>query len=95
MKQFRETGGNGIINLEKSTKLVYDLKEALESDVIVISIPSQKVRELMEEIKKYSLKNKIFILCMKGIEISTKTIITSGNRICRLQQSYRRTFKFR
>lgn len=72
MKQFRETGGNGIINLEKSTKLVYDLKEALESDVIVISIPSQKVRELMKEIKKYSLKNKIFILCMKGIEISTK-----------------------
>lgn len=72
MKRFRETGGNGIIQLEKTTKLIYDLKEIEDSDIIIISIPSQKLRDLMEELREYSLKNKIFILCMKGIEISTR-----------------------
>lgn len=71
MKKFRETGGNGIIELEKTTKLVYDLDIVKDSDIIVISIPSQKLRSLMEELQKYDLENKIFVLCMKGIEIST------------------------
>lgn len=76
MKAFKETGGNGIIQLEKSTKLIHDLKDTIDSDVIVISIPSQKLRDLMEELEKYHLKNKIFVLCMKGIEISTTKRLT-------------------
>ena len=71
MEEFEETRGNGMIRLEDSTKLVYDLKVVEESDVVVISIPSQKVRSLMEELTSYKLKNKIFVLCMKGIEITT------------------------
>ncbi len=46
-----------------------NLKVALENDIIVISVASQSLRDLMLNIKEYSPKNKTFVLCMKGIEI--------------------------
>ena len=36
-----------------------------------VSINSQGLQNLMNEIKQFKLTNKIFVLCMKGIEIST------------------------
>lgn len=41
------------------------------SDVIVISISAQGLRALMQEIITYSIKDKVFLLCMKGIEQET------------------------
>lgn len=48
-----------------------DLNSVKDSEVIVISINSQGLRGLMEQISKLELKNKIFVLCMKGLEIGT------------------------
>ena len=48
-----------------------DLKNINDSDAIVISLNSQGLRNLMNELASYNLKNKIFVLCMKGIEIET------------------------
>lgn len=42
-----------------------------DSDVIVISVNSQGLRGLMRELQPFELKNKIFVLCMKGVEIET------------------------
>jgi glycerol-3-phosphate dehydrogenase (NAD(P)+) len=42
-----------------------------DAEVIVISIASQGLRGFMSEIAALDLKNKIFVLCMKGIEIGT------------------------
>lgn len=68
---FKNTRTNGKVVLKDSLKLEDNLKKAIENDVIVISINSQGLRSLMEEISTYGIKNKTFVLCMKGIEIST------------------------
>ena len=70
-KRFKETRTNGKVVLSGSLKLESNLKKALENDTIVISINSQGVRGLMKELVSVGIKNKTFILCMKGIEIST------------------------
>ena len=53
-------------------KLETSIDVALDSpDVIVISINSQGLRSLIKEINEKGVKNTIFVLCMKGIEIET------------------------
>ncbi len=69
--RFKETRTNGKVVLKESLILESNLDKALENDTIVISINSQGLRGLMEEIKDKDVKKKTFILCMKGLEIST------------------------
>ena len=78
MKEFEEKRSNGIIQLPDSVGLVYDLSKALTSDIIVISVPSQQLRNLLNEIRSTGIPyhNKIFILCMKGIEIESRKRLT-------------------
>ena len=65
------TRTNGVLSYRDEISFTQSLEDALKSEVIVISIPSQSLRSLMGEISLYSPKNKIFILCMKGLEIGT------------------------
>lgn len=68
----KNTGKNEYVALDKSITLTCDLKFAVESaDVIIISISSQGLRGFMQKIIKYNVKDKPFVLCMKGIEEST------------------------
>ncbi|MDE7182161.1 MAG: glycerol-3-phosphate dehydrogenase [Clostridia bacterium] len=68
----KNTGKNEYVTLDKSIKLTCDLKLAVESaDVIIISISSQGLRGFMQKIIQYDVKDKPFVLCMKGIEEST------------------------
>lgn len=62
---------NGIVTMPESVKYSFDLETLKDSDVIVISIPSQVLTSFMKGLEKLELKNKIFVLCMKGIEIET------------------------
>lgn len=71
MQELLATRTNGVLTYPESIQLTLDLEDALSSDVIVISIPSQVLRSLMGEITPYKPQNKTFILCMKGIEITT------------------------
>jgi len=71
MKEFLETRKNDLLTLPDSVKLSTDYSSAKDADVIVISIASQSLRSLMKELLPLGLENKIFVLCMKGIEIST------------------------
>ena len=73
---FKETGTNGKVVLKDTLKLTSSLDEALKNDVIVISINSQGLRALMKEITYKGVKNKTYILCMKGIEITTGKRLT-------------------
>jgi len=68
---FKNTRTNGKVILKDSLKIEDNLENALKNDVIVISINSQGLRNLMKEITSVGVKNKTFILCMKGIEIET------------------------
>ncbi|BCN31241.1 glycerol-3-phosphate dehydrogenase [NAD(P)+] [Anaeromicropila herbilytica] len=71
MSEFAMTRSNGMITLPESIILETNLSKALESEVIIISINSQGLRNVMKEIENYKVKNKKFVLCMKGIEIET------------------------
>jgi glycerol-3-phosphate dehydrogenase (NAD(P)+) len=75
MQAFYNTRSNGLITLSDSLRLTTTLEDTNQSEIIVISINSQGLSKLMDELKKYELKNKIFVLCMKGIEI------VSGKRL--------------
>lgn len=68
----KKEGKNEYVALDKSITLTSDLAYALaESEVIIISISSQALREFMQKVMKYPVQDKTFVLCMKGIEVST------------------------
>ena len=68
----KKEGKNEYVELDKSITLVSDLQFAIEnSDYIIISISSQALREFMTKVTKYPVENKTFILCMKGLEVSS------------------------
>lgn len=71
MIRFMETRSNGLLTLGDTVSLSTEMDNIKDSEVIVISINSQGLHSLMEDLKKYELKNITFVLCMKGIEIST------------------------
>lgn len=71
MQRFIQERKNDLLEFPKSIKLQTNLACVKEADVIVISINSQGLQALMDELKQYELMDKIVVLCMKGIEIST------------------------
>ena len=71
MKELQSTRTNGLITLPDSLKLSTDLENALAADTIIISIGSQALQGLFDEIKPFDPKNKTFVFCMKGLEMGT------------------------
>lgn len=71
MRRFLEERRNDLLELRREIRLCCDLTHLSEAEVIVVSISSQGLRGLMEELRPLQLKNKTFVLCMKGIEIGT------------------------
>ena len=75
-KNLNNNRQNQYLQLPENLQMTSSLSEALEhGDYIIISISSQQLRNFAQELSHYDLQNKIFILCMKGIESST------GNRL--------------
>ena len=71
-KVLKETGKNEYVELDSRIHLTCDLKEAVEhAEVIIISISSQGLRGFMQRITAYDVSKKDFVLCMKGIEVTT------------------------
>ena len=81
MQMFLKERKNDLLFLPDSVRLTTSLADVSDSDVIVISINSQGLSALMKELRPLELKNKIFVLCMKGIEIST------GRRLSEVAQA--------
>ena len=71
MQRFISERKNDLLTLPESVKLSTNIECTRDADVIIISIGSQGLSALMGELDTLRLKNKIFVLCMKGIEIST------------------------
>ena len=70
--QLEKTHKNDYLTFPDSIEVSSDLEKAVNrAEVIVISISSQYLRSYFEDISKYSLDNKIIVLCMKGVEAST------------------------
>ncbi len=71
MKRFLAEGKNELLELPNSVSLSTDISCLKAADIIIISINSQGLSAFMDEISPLKLENKIFVLCMKGIEIAT------------------------
>lgn len=80
----KNTGRNEYVELDERINLASDLKFAVEnSDTIIISISAQALRSFMARIVELDVKDKKFVLCMKGIEVETgkrlsEVVIESG-----------------
>ena len=71
MQAFLATRKNDLLALPLSVTLTTELSAVNEAETVIISIGSQGLQALMEELSAYQLKNKTFVLCMKGLEIGT------------------------
>ncbi|MDF2543609.1 MAG: NAD-dependent glycerol-3-phosphate dehydrogenase domain protein [Herbinix sp.] len=71
MQRFIKECKNDFLELPQSVNLSTDINCIKDAEVIVISVNSQGLQQLMDEIKTLEITNKIFVLCMKGIEITT------------------------
>lgn len=66
-----ETRKNDLLQLPPSITLTTDLEQALVPEVVLISVASQALRGLMAELNCAGAKNKLYVLCMKGLEIGS------------------------
>ena len=71
MQRFLTDRSNDLLTLPESVALSTDLACVKDAEVIIISIGSQSLRGLMEELRLMVLRDKTFVLCMKGLEIGT------------------------
>lgn len=78
MKTLMETRKNEYLSLSDSTKLTNNIGGCKEADIIVISIGSQGLKAVAEQLDEHGIEGKIIVLCMKGIEIS------SGRRLSQI-----------
>ena len=84
----KNTGRNEYVELDKRIDLSSDLKYAVEnSNIIIISISAQALRSFMKRIVQFDIKDKKFILCMKGIELDSgkrlsEVVAESGVEYC-------------
>ena len=68
----KNTGKNEYVELDSRITLTSNLEKALShAEVIVISISSQSLRSFMQEVVKFDIQDKDFVLCMKGVETQT------------------------
>ncbi len=71
IRKIMETRTNGVVDFGTRMYITDDITVAAKNKTTVISIPSQAVRGLLQELQAYGAKDRDYILCMKGIEIST------------------------
>lgn len=71
---------NDLIEFDERIDLSTSYDCFKSADVIIVSIASQSLRAFLAELGELGLKDKIFVLCMKGIEIG------SGKRLSEIAE---------
>ena len=82
MQRVLATRSNDLLTLPDSVTLSTELDCVREAETVIISIGSQGLRGLMQELQGLALRDKIFVLCMKGLEIGT------GERLSQVAREY-------
>jgi glycerol-3-phosphate dehydrogenase (NAD(P)+) len=82
-QELKDKHTNGLVTIDENIQLCSELKKTVaHADTIVISISSQNLRALMQELAAFSLSGKTIVLCMKGIEEQT------GKRLTEIVSEY-------
>ena len=68
MQRFLATRSNDMLTLCENVRLSTTLNETLDTaEIIVISVNSQGLRDLMKQVADFDVSGKTIVLCMKGI----------------------------
>ena len=79
----KQTRKNEYVSINENVLLTDDLSNAVKhAQIIIISISSQSLREFMSTLSNYNIKEKIILLCMKGVECD------SGKRLTEVVLDY-------
>ena len=78
MEELMESGKNEYLTLSDSMVLTNSYNGISSSDIIIVSISSQALQNVANDLKELDIKNKTIVLCMKGIEIG------SGRRLSQI-----------
>ena len=70
------TRKNEYLSLPDNVILTSNIEKIIEMEYIIISIDAQNLKHLAKQLNGYNLKNKIFILAMKGIDVESKKRLT-------------------
>lgn len=84
LERFRIERKNDFLTLSDTISLIDSLRDAMDAEIVVISVGSQQLRGLMEEFSVFPQTDRIFVLCMKGIEVST------GKRLSEVTAEFRK-----
>ena len=71
MRGILKTRSNGLVTFGPEILLTCDIREALDAEMICVSVASQSLRALMAQVAGLAPRGKTFVLCMKGLEIDT------------------------
>lgn len=72
-----KTRKNTLLSFDKKINITSDKNITINnSDIIIISVGAQNLRGFMESIREFDLSEKIIVLCMKGIELSSGKRLT-------------------
>ncbi len=71
MQRLMQERKNDLLTLPERMRLTTSLAEAAEAETIVISIGSQNLQGLVDQLASRGVQGKTFVLCMKGLEAGT------------------------
>ncbi len=65
------TRRNEYLELPPEVALTSDFGKALRAEVLLVSVPSQSLRGLLEELAAAGAAGRLLVLCMKGLELGS------------------------
>ena len=71
LKRLASERTNGLVALPLGMELTTESEKCMEAEIICISVASQGLRPLMEQIAEKKPEGKTFVLCMKGLEVGS------------------------
>lgn len=74
--QLQETRKNKYLELPSDVRLTTELEDVSGSDMIIVTVPAQKFRNLCGKLRQIDISAADLILCMKGIEKDTGKRLT-------------------
>ena len=71
MQNLLETRKNEYVRLSEEIRLTTDLDTLQDADYVIISVASQNLQDVVKDLEDREMADKVVILCMKGIDITT------------------------
>ncbi len=82
IQQLMDTRQNGLLTLPEEITLTTSLSAVTAAKTLILSVPAQQLRSLLQSLQPLELKERHIVLCMKGLEEGT------GRRLSEIAREY-------